>query len=108
MLRELLSAIQAQPDAVKRWIIADLHGRASDQPGDAEDPASPRSPGETRPDSEFEEKTRRLTCSRSETPYQRDIRPSSRDADRGQLRRVSVPDRSAALWKSSCSCPNSR
>jgi hypothetical protein len=45
MLRELLSAIQAQPDAMKRWIIADLHGRASDQPGDAEDPASPRSPG---------------------------------------------------------------
>jgi hypothetical protein len=45
MLRELLSAIQAQPDAMKRWIIADLHGRASDQPGDAEDPASSRSPG---------------------------------------------------------------
>jgi len=45
MLRELLSAIQAQPEAMKRWIIADLHGRASDQPGDADDPASPRSPG---------------------------------------------------------------
>jgi hypothetical protein len=45
MLRELLSAIQAQPEAMKRWIIADLHGRASDQPGDAEDPALPRSPG---------------------------------------------------------------
>ena len=30
MLRELLSAVQAQPEAMKRWIIADLHGRAGD------------------------------------------------------------------------------
>ena len=45
MLRELLSAIQGQPEAMKRWIIADLHGRANDQPGDAGERASPRSPG---------------------------------------------------------------
>jgi chaperone modulatory protein CbpM len=45
MLRELLSAIQSQPEAMKRWIIADLHGRANDQSGDAGDPASSRSPG---------------------------------------------------------------
>jgi chaperone modulatory protein CbpM len=45
MLRELLAAIQGQPEAMKRWIIADLHGRANDRPGDAGDRASPRSPG---------------------------------------------------------------
>src|ERR1700681_3087152 len=44
-LRELLSALHAQPEAMRRWIIADLHERAHDQTGDAGNPGSPRSSG---------------------------------------------------------------
>jgi chaperone modulatory protein CbpM len=47
-LRELLSALHAQPEAMRRWIIADLHGRAHDQADDAGHPPSPRSSGRSR------------------------------------------------------------
>ena len=47
-LRDLLSAIHAQPEAMRRWIIADLHERAHDQAGDAGHPPSPRSSGRSR------------------------------------------------------------
>jgi chaperone modulatory protein CbpM len=33
-LRDLLSAIHAQPEAMRRWIIADLRTAASNQPAD--------------------------------------------------------------------------
>jgi chaperone modulatory protein CbpM len=38
-LRDLLSAIHAQPEAMRRWIIADLRTAVADQP--AEDAAQP-------------------------------------------------------------------
>jgi chaperone modulatory protein CbpM len=44
-LRELLSALHAKPEAMRRWIIADLHERAHDQTGEAGNPGSPRSSG---------------------------------------------------------------
>jgi chaperone modulatory protein CbpM len=33
-LRDLLSAIHAQPEAMRRWIIADLRTAASNRPAD--------------------------------------------------------------------------
>jgi chaperone modulatory protein CbpM len=41
-LRDLLSAIHAQPEAMRRWIIADLRTAVADQP--AEDAAQPPPP----------------------------------------------------------------
>jgi chaperone modulatory protein CbpM len=41
VLRDVLSAIHAQPDAVRRWIIADLRTAMSKQPADASAQAPP-------------------------------------------------------------------
>ena len=44
-LRDLLSAIHAQPEAMRRWIIADLRNAGQNPPGDdsAPTPASKES-----------------------------------------------------------------
>lgn len=44
-LREILSAVRAQPEAMRRWSIADVRGRADDRSGHAVDPQSAPRPG---------------------------------------------------------------